>query len=112
MLLIARGWYFSLLNFLGSYLDKFSDKLFMWHIASILQLQYPSALASFEQIMNCAKGKRIALFLDYDGTLSPIVDNPDCAFMSDAVRVDFQMNNMCNFIKNFNCSFLYSLYMC
>ncbi|KAJ4706221.1 Trehalose 6-phosphate phosphatase [Melia azedarach] len=49
-------------------------------------LQYPSALASFEQIMNCAKGKRIALFLDYDGTLSPIVDNPDCAFMSDAMR--------------------------
>lgn len=49
-------------------------------------LQYPSALTSFEQIMKSAKGKRIALFLDYDGTLSPIVDNPDCAFMSDAMR--------------------------
>ncbi|KAK7258229.1 hypothetical protein RIF29_32788 [Crotalaria pallida] len=49
-------------------------------------LKYPSALASFEQIMNHAKGKRIALFLDYDGTLSPIVDNPDCAFMSDNMR--------------------------
>ncbi|XP_031268101.1 trehalose-phosphate phosphatase A-like [Pistacia vera] len=49
-------------------------------------LHYPSALTSFEQITNCAKGKRIALFLDYDGTLSPIVDNPDCAFMSDAMR--------------------------
>ncbi|QHN99854.1 Trehalose-phosphate phosphatase A [Arachis hypogaea] len=49
-------------------------------------LKYPSALTSFEQITNYAKGKRIALFLDYDGTLSPIVDNPDCAFMSDNMR--------------------------
>ncbi|KAK9292570.1 hypothetical protein L1049_020544 [Liquidambar formosana] len=46
-------------------------------------LKFPSALTSFEQITNCAKGKRIALFLDYDGTLSPIVDNPDCAIMSE-----------------------------
>lgn len=52
----------------------------------ITQLKYPSAIRSFEQIANYAKGKRIALFLDYDGTLSPIVDNPDCAFMSSAVR--------------------------
>ncbi|OVA03453.1 Trehalose-phosphatase [Macleaya cordata] len=50
-------------------------------------LRYPSALASFEQIIIHAKDKRIALFLDYDGTLSPIVDNPDCAFMSDAMRL-------------------------
>ncbi|CAK9161087.1 unnamed protein product [Ilex paraguariensis] len=49
-------------------------------------LKYPSALTSFEQITNYAKGKRIALFLDYDGTLSPIVDNPDRAFMSHAMR--------------------------
>ncbi|KAK7312082.1 hypothetical protein VNO77_35651 [Canavalia gladiata] len=49
-------------------------------------LKYPSALTSFDQIMNYAKGKRIALFMDYDGTLSPIVDNPDCAFMSDNMR--------------------------
>ncbi|KAJ6876103.1 trehalose-phosphate phosphatase A-like [Populus alba x Populus x berolinensis] len=49
-------------------------------------LKYPSAIASFEQIANFAKGKRIALFLDYDGTLSPIVENPDNAFMSDVMR--------------------------
>lgn len=45
----------------------------------------PSALESFENIVMSARGKRIALFLDYDGTLSPIVDDPDCAFMSDMV---------------------------
>ncbi|WJX30475.1 trehalose-phosphatase [Trifolium repens] len=49
-------------------------------------LEFPSALSSFEQITNFAKGKKIALFLDYDGTLSPIVDNPDRAFMSDNMR--------------------------
>ncbi|KAK3040073.1 hypothetical protein RJ639_027799 [Escallonia herrerae] len=49
-------------------------------------LKYPSALATFEQTTNFAKGKRVALFLDYDGTLSPIVDNPDQAFMSNAMR--------------------------
>lgn len=59
------------------------------HASMIMQLKYPSALTSFEQIANFAKGKRIALFLDYDGTLSPIVDNPDCAFMSNAVRIIF-----------------------
>lgn len=49
-------------------------------------MKYPSALTLFEQITNFAKGKKIALFLDYDGTLSPIVDNPDNAFMTDAMR--------------------------
>lgn len=49
-------------------------------------LKYPSALLSFEQFANSAKGKRIVLFLDYDGTLSPIVEDPDRAFMSDDMR--------------------------
>ncbi|XP_050897478.1 GDSL esterase/lipase At1g20120-like [Lathyrus oleraceus] len=34
---------------------------------------------------NCALGKKITLFLDYDETLSPIVDNPDRTYMSDKV---------------------------
>ena len=38
------------------------------------------------EITNLAKGKKIAVFLDYDGTLSPIVDDPDRALMSDDVR--------------------------
>ncbi|XP_065040081.1 probable trehalose-phosphate phosphatase 2 isoform X2 [Musa acuminata AAA Group] len=49
-------------------------------------MSYPSALTSFEQIISSAKCKKIALFLDYDGTLSPIVDNPDLAIMSNAMR--------------------------
>ncbi|XP_020227951.1 probable trehalose-phosphate phosphatase F [Cajanus cajan] len=49
-------------------------------------LEYPSALDSFEKIIDLAKNKKIAMFLDYDGTLSPIVDDPDCAFMSESMR--------------------------
>ncbi|WRX17090.1 Trehalose-phosphatase - like 2 [Theobroma cacao] len=49
-------------------------------------IKYPSALKSFEQISKNAKSKKIAVFLDYDGVLSPIVDDPDRAFMSDAMR--------------------------
>ncbi|XP_021764503.1 probable trehalose-phosphate phosphatase 7 [Chenopodium quinoa] len=47
---------------------------------------HPSALNSFEELMNTAKGKKIVMFLDYDGTLSPIVNDPELAFMSDAMR--------------------------
>lgn len=32
--------------------------------------------------MNRARNRRTVMFLDYDGTLSPIVDDPDRAFMS------------------------------
>ncbi|KAA8522262.1 hypothetical protein F0562_012935 [Nyssa sinensis] len=49
-------------------------------------LKFPSALNSFEQITNYGKNKKIVMFLDYDGTLSPIVDDPDRAFMSDDMR--------------------------
>ncbi len=53
----------------------------------MVQLNYPSALNSFEKISNYAKNKKMAIFLDYDGTLSPIVDDPDRAIMSNEVRV-------------------------
>ncbi|XP_078444674.1 putative trehalose-phosphate phosphatase 6 [Wolffia australiana] len=48
--------------------------------------EHPSALSMFEDIVAMSKGKKIAMFLDYDGTLSPIVEDPDVAFMSDAMR--------------------------
>ncbi|KAL2339643.1 hypothetical protein Fmac_007583 [Flemingia macrophylla] len=47
---------------------------------------HPSALVSFDRMMKAATGKRIVVFLDYDGTLSPIVNDPDRAFMSDEMR--------------------------
>jgi trehalose 6-phosphate phosphatase len=50
-------------------------------------VEHPSALGSFDRMMKVAKGKRIVVFLDYDGTLSPIVDDPDRAFMSSEVYI-------------------------
>ncbi|KAE8056885.1 hypothetical protein FH972_013619 [Carpinus fangiana] len=49
-------------------------------------LRHPSALQKFEQIVSAFKGKQVVMFLDYDGTLSPIVDDPDRAFMSREMR--------------------------
>ncbi|KAH7683874.1 HAD-superfamily hydrolase subfamily IIB protein [Dioscorea alata] len=54
--------------------------------ASSLIVKHPSALEVFDEIISKSKGKQIVMFLDYDGTLSPIVDDPDRAFMSDAMR--------------------------
>jgi trehalose 6-phosphate phosphatase len=42
-------------------------------------------LGKFEALAAAAKGKRIVVFLDYDGTLSPIVEDPDRAVMTDEV---------------------------
>lgn len=49
-------------------------------------VKHPSALDMFEQITKASKGKQIVMFLDYDGTLSPIVNDPEQAFMSEAMR--------------------------
>lgn len=48
-------------------------------------MKHPCALDTFEEMMKAAKGKKIVLFLDYDGTLSDFVPNPEEAFMSDRV---------------------------
>ncbi|XP_057858805.2 probable trehalose-phosphate phosphatase C isoform X3 [Cryptomeria japonica] len=49
-------------------------------------VKHPSALDVFEDITSMAQGKQLVVFLDYDGTLSPIVENPDHAYMSDEMR--------------------------
>lgn len=46
----------------------------------------PSALDDFERISRMAQGNRIAVFLDYDGTLSPIVETPEQAVMPEEIR--------------------------
>ncbi|XP_042395001.1 probable trehalose-phosphate phosphatase 6 [Zingiber officinale] len=53
---------------------------------SDLTMRRPSALSKFDQIVSSSNGKQIVMFLDYDGTLSPIVDDPDSAFMTNAMR--------------------------
>lgn len=39
-----------------------------------------------QEIIQSAKGKQLTLFLDYDGTLTPIVDRPELATMSEEMR--------------------------
>jgi hypothetical protein len=65
-----------------------------------LQDKHPSALSSnsLDRLLKLAKSKQIVIFLDYDGTLSPIVDDPDKAFMSDEV-------NILSSIISVNCSY-------
>jgi alpha,alpha-trehalase len=46
----------------------------------------PNALSRFAEIRARLAGKRPAVFLDYDGTLTPIVDRPDLAVLSEDVR--------------------------
>jgi len=48
--------------------------------------ELPSALDAIPEIIRGAKGKRLALFLDYDGTLTPIVERPELAIMSEEMR--------------------------
>ncbi|MCZ6489923.1 MAG: trehalose-phosphatase [Acidobacteria bacterium] len=46
----------------------------------------PSALERIEELKQRAQGKRFAVFLDYDGTLTPIVARPELAVLSDQTR--------------------------
>jgi alpha,alpha-trehalase len=46
----------------------------------------PSAMAAIDEIVDRLKGKQLAVCLDYDGTLTPIVDRPDLALLSDRMR--------------------------
>lgn len=59
--------------------------LIIYYDSGGFQVKHPSALDSFEQMIAAAHGKKIVVFLDYDGTLSPIVQDPNKAFMSDKV---------------------------
>ncbi|XP_074279682.1 putative trehalose-phosphate phosphatase 2 isoform X2 [Silene latifolia] len=62
------------------------DKTTNWQLYDSWLKKHPSALDTFKEMMCAAQGKTIAVFLDYDGTLSPIVNDPDTAFMTDKMR--------------------------
>jgi trehalose-phosphatase len=46
----------------------------------------PDALASIDELRKRLAGRRLAVFLDYDGTLTPIVNRPEDAVISDSMR--------------------------
>lgn len=46
----------------------------------------PSGLERFQEIADNFKNKQVAVFLDYDGTLAPIVDDPDKAYLPDDTK--------------------------
>ena len=50
------------------------------------EISLRSALGAMEEIREAATGKKVAVFLDYDGTLTPIVDSPDRAVLSEQMR--------------------------
>jgi trehalose 6-phosphate phosphatase len=52
--------------------------------ASIAEL--PHALADHERLRERLAGRQPAVFLDYDGTLTPIVDRPEDAVISESTR--------------------------
>lgn len=61
----------------------------------------------FDEIVNAAKGKQIVMFLDYDGTLSPIVEDPDKAFITHEVFILFLQNIFwVNLFINYYCFFI------
>lgn len=52
--------------------------------------ELPSALASIDQIMQAIGAQPPMIFLDFDGTLTPIVADPDQAWLSDTMRRSLQ----------------------
>lgn len=46
----------------------------------------PSALERWAEIRALVRTRRVAVFLDYDGTLTPIVERPELAVLSDDMR--------------------------
>lgn len=51
------------------------------------KVKHPSAVENFEAFTELARGKLLTVFLDYDGTISEIVNQPELAFMTDEMRL-------------------------
>jgi trehalose 6-phosphate phosphatase len=50
----------------------------------------PSALDHIDALCDAATGKQVVIFLDYDGTLTPIVERPEDAHLSDSMKTALQ----------------------
>ncbi len=61
-------------------------KLRLGNCGRELSEQMHSPLDQFDEIAGKIGTRRVALFLDYDGTLTPIVDRPELALLSDRMR--------------------------
>jgi trehalose-phosphatase len=48
--------------------------------------ELPSALDDFDDIADAVRGRPLATFIDFDGTLSAIVEDPDAAVLPEATR--------------------------
>ena len=46
----------------------------------------PSALSQLKEILSCVLHYKSIIFLDYDGTLTPIVSRPELAIMGESIR--------------------------
>lgn len=46
----------------------------------------PNAIDAFKKIQERIEGKTLAIFLDYDGTMTPIVEHPDLALLDRSMR--------------------------
>mmetsp|Transcript_2964 Transcript_2964/g.12792 ORF Transcript_2964/g.12792 Transcript_2964/m.12792 type:complete len:368 (-) Transcript_2964:4775-5878(-) len=57
-----------------------------WEDYEDWKTHHPSAIESFDRFRAVAQGKLLTVFLDYDGTISDIVSNPDKAYMTDEMR--------------------------
>ena len=67
------------INHVARFVKDYNMSFLWW------QKKRPSALDIFDDMIVTAKGKKIVVFLDYDGTVSNIVPNPDEAFMTNKV---------------------------
>jgi trehalose 6-phosphate phosphatase len=66
--------------------DIVVDDLAALHITGMPDVSETKAVETAEGLMHRIAGRHVAVFLDYDGTLTPIVDRPELATLSDDMR--------------------------
>ena len=66
--------------------DRVVEDLSFVKVVDDSDVSLPWALENFDIIEKNTDKKKTALFLDYDGTLTPIVDSPEKAILSESMR--------------------------